>query len=146
MSHFSTSLPDAEPPYGEQPLPSDDDPTLDLGMPEQDGLTLFNAQTDVAAFDASAQDEPVYQAEEADETIDLSADQAGEADETIDVYAAEQIDEADETVDLNSAPEALLVGCELQQGKYQVLALRSSTLAGSPLLGASYTADRKSVV
>jgi len=49
-------------------------------------------------------------------------------------------DEDEETLALPNKPEDPLVGAELQQGKYRVLALRPAALAGSSLLGASYTA------
>jgi len=48
--------------------------------------------------------------------------------------------ELEEAADAANAAEETLVGCELQEGKYRVLALRQATLAGAPLPGVSYTA------
>jgi hypothetical protein len=75
-------------------------------------------------------------------TLDLAEEQPGaDASPSAALPAApEQASASDETLDLPNPPEAALVGCTLQKGKYRVLALRAGTPVGSPLLGASYVA------
>ncbi len=111
MSHVSTSTTEAEPPLGDQPPPSENELTLDLGEPGLADLTLDEAENGIAAFDI-----------------------------TIDAPSADQVDAADVTVDLPQAPEASLIGCELQKGKYLVLSRRGGAQAHLSQLGASYSA------
>ena len=111
MSQYSTSTTEAEPPLGDQPPPSENELTLDLGEPGLADLTLDEAENGIAAFDT-----------------------------TIAAPSADQVDTADATVDLPQAPEASLIGCELQKGKYLVLSRRGGAQAHLSQLGASYIA------
>jgi serine/threonine protein kinase/ribosomal protein L40E len=111
MSQTSFSPSEAEPPFDDQPVSPEEALTLDLAEPARSDVTLDDETNGVAAPDGSAQ-------------------------------AAEPApaDEGEETLDLPLPAEETLVGCDLQQGKYRVLALRPGMLVGSSMLGASYMA------
>jgi ribosomal protein L40E len=111
MSYSSNPLAEAEPPYGEQPPCPEDELTLDLAAPDLDQRTPVATETRLAAVEAA--------------TLQETDDQP---------------DEAEETLDLSGLTQPTLVGCELQNGKYQVLALRATPMTGFSQQGATYAA------
>ncbi|HEY7348597.1 MAG TPA: hypothetical protein VH599_09815 [Ktedonobacterales bacterium] len=75
---------------------------------------------------------------EDDVTLDL--EEPGSADMMLADEAPGEASAGEETLDLRDLAGETLVGCELQEGKYRVLALRPGALAGLSLVGVSYTA------